>query len=148
MTKPLRYSCQRERIYEYWAALEGHLSVGMIYTALCRELPDLSPGTVCRNLKLPEEMGKIRKATAYQSNYRYDAICEDHIHFICQECGTIIDVFDVDTKIFSQIISLSAGYQPSRPDLIITGRCPKCWQHNSILTNDKIYHLTRHIPLP
>ena len=131
MTKTLRYSRQREKIYEYLVVSEEHPSAEMIYTELRKVLPELSLGTVYRNLKLLEEMGKVRRVTSYQGNERYDAICGDHAHFICQECGAITDVFDVDAEHLFDRISLTAGYQVSQLDLTITGRCPKCSKHIS-----------------
>ena len=101
----------------------------MIYTDLRGELPELSLGTVYRNLKQMEEMDKVRKVTSYQGNDRYDAICEDHVHFICQACGAISDLPDVDMTNLFRGITFEAGYQPSRMNLIITGRCPKCPLH-------------------
>ena len=131
MGKALRYSRQRERIYEYLAASGEHPSAEMIYTDLRTELPELSLGTVYRNLKLLEETGKIRKVTSYQGHERYDAVCDDHVHFICQECGAITDLFDVDPQDLFQRITLASGYQPCLWDLKITGVCPKCSQQIS-----------------
>lgn len=126
MEKKLRYSRQREKIYEYLVMTDEHPSAEMIYTSLRKENPELSLGTVYRNLKLLEELGKIRRVTSYQGNERYDAICGDHAHFVCQECGSIIDVASVDSKKIRDSIEMEGGYQVSKLDMMITGRCPQC----------------------
>ena len=54
MEKKLRHSHQREMIYNYLLNTEGHPSADMVYDALREEIPNLSLGTVYRNLKLLE----------------------------------------------------------------------------------------------
>lgn len=128
MEKKVRYSHQRERIYEYLLASIEHPSAEMVYEALRPEIRGLSLGTVYRNLKLLEDLGKVRRVTTYQGSERYDAICGDHIHFICHSCGTIRDINGVDTEQLRESIPLNAGYEASKLDLVITGHCPQCTQ--------------------
>ena len=126
MAKALRYSRQRERIYEYLMMATEHPSAEMVYTSLKEEIPELSLGTVYRNLKLLEELGKIRRVTSHQGNERYDAVCGDHAHFVCQTCGSITDISSVDSEKIRSSISLGEGYQAAKLDMMITGRCPQC----------------------
>jgi len=124
--KTTRYSRQRESIYQYLLDAPHHPSAEMIYTDLKAENPELSLGTVYRNLRLLEEQGKVRRVINHQGNERYDAICGDHVHFVCQNCGGIIDVSNVDTAQLLEHITLEEGYQPEKTDLIITGCCRLC----------------------
>jgi len=126
LEKKRRYSHQRERIYEYLAANTAHPTAEMIYNDLREEIQGLSLGTIYRNLKLLEELGKVRKVTTYQGNERYDAICHDHVHFICESCGAIVDMPGVDSDQILANIELEEGYQSSKLDMIITGGCPNC----------------------
>ena len=75
-----RYSHQREQIYNYLLHTCEHPSAETIYASLKPQIPDLSLGTVYRNLKLLEELGKVRRVTSFQGSERYDAICGDHAH--------------------------------------------------------------------
>lgn len=129
--KALRYSRQRERIYEYMLATKEHPSAEMIYTDLRSEMPELSLGTVYRNLKLLEELGKVRRVTSLNGNERYDAICGDHVHFICRECGAISDLETADVQSIFRSVPLEAGFEATQLDLLITGRCAKCSKHVS-----------------
>ena len=122
----MRYSRQRERIYQYLIQSEEHPTAEMIYTDLRAEMPELSLGTVYRNLKLLEELGKIRRVTAIGGNERYDAICGDHAHFLCQECGALRDLKQVDAEKVIQTIPLGERYRFTKLDIMITGRCPHC----------------------
>ena len=126
MEKKLRYSHQREKIYEYLVHSDQHPSAEMVYNSLREELPDLSLGTVYRNLKLLEQLGKVRRVASYQGTERYDAICGDHVHFLCQECGSVRDVTRADAEMIRKAISLEDGSQINKLDLTITGLCPDC----------------------
>ena len=126
MVKHLRHSRQRERIYEYLIATEEHPTAERIHSDLRRESPELSLGTVYRNLKLLEEPGRIRKVMTYDGNERYDAICHDHAHFICQRCGSIRDISEVDSDQIRKELALEDGYRISNLDMILKGTCPAC----------------------
>ena len=126
MVKHLRHSRQRERIYEYLIATEEHPTAERIHSDLRRESPELSLGTVYRNLKLLEELGRIRKVMTYDGNERYDAICHDHAHFICQRCGSIRDISEVDSDQIRKGLAREDGYRISNLDMILKGTCPAC----------------------
>ena len=128
LEKKLRYSHQREMIYQYLLMSKEHPSAEMIYDGLREMIPDLSLGTVYRNLKLLEQIGKIRRVTSYEGSERYDAICGDHVHFLCESCGSVRDVVGANTELLRESIALEQGYKPSKLDLTITGRCPRCSQ--------------------
>ena len=126
MEKKLRHSHQRDRIYQYLCQSTVHPSAETVYKDLKPEIPGLSLGTVYRNLKLLEELGKIRKVTSIQGTDRYDALCTDHAHFICQRCGTLLDLDDTGFLKIRDSISLDEGYRIRKLDLTITGLCPNC----------------------
>ena len=126
MHKRLRHSPQRDRIYEYLIQSVDHPSAEMIYSALRTQIPNLSMGTVYRNLRLLEELGKVRRVTSFQGTERYDAICSDHVHFLCGCCGLLRDVENTHTEEIRAALPLGEGYQISKLDLTITGTCPDC----------------------
>jgi Fe2+ or Zn2+ uptake regulation protein len=64
--------------------------------------------------------------TALNGNERYDAICGDHVHFLCCECGALRDLTHVDVEKVIEKIPLGEGYRFSKLDMMITGRCPRC----------------------
>ena len=126
MEKKLRYSRQREMIYEYLKNSHRHPSAEMIYQDLKQQIDGLSLGTVYRNLKLLEELGLVRKAVSIEGVDRYDAICGDHIHFLCRGCGSIKDAANPDAQKIWQAAKLDSRYLPQKMDLIFTGLCPEC----------------------
>lgn len=113
-------------IYQYLLATKEHPSAEMIYNDLREEIQGLSLGTVYRNLKLLEELGKVRRVASFQNVERYDAVCGDHVHFLCTGCGCVSDVMDADADALRKSIPLTNGYRIEKFDLTLTGRCPQC----------------------
>ena len=126
MEKKLRYSHQRERIYQYLCSSPEHPSAEMVFNDLRPEIPGLSLGTVYRNLKLLEELGKVRRVASFQGVERYDACCGDHAHFLCEKCGLVHDLGSANTEAIRSAITLEDGCTLSKLDLTVTGRCPNC----------------------
>lgn len=124
--KKRRYSRQREMIYQYLQATKAHPSAEMIYEDLREELKGLSLGTVYRNLKLLEELGQVRRVASFQDTERYDACCQDHVHFLCTTCGAICDIPGDLTASVRETIPLEEGYALSTVSLTLTGTCPQC----------------------
>ena len=79
MEKKLRYSRQREMIYQYLLTSEEHPSAETVYNDLKPEMPELSLGTVYRNLKLLEELGKDYVRTAHSRGNDRRAILYRHV---------------------------------------------------------------------
>lgn len=87
----LKHSRQRESIKSYLSGRKDHPTADMVYTSLREEFPNISLGTVYRNLSLLVELGEIKKLTTDGAD-RYDAVTEPHSHFICRRCGCVLDV--------------------------------------------------------
>ena len=92
MERSIRYSKKREAIL---AAIQGtscHPSAEWIYQQLKPSHPDLSLGTVYRNLIFFQERGDIRSVGVIQGQERFDAVVTPHSHFVCEYCGAVIDL--------------------------------------------------------
>jgi Fur family peroxide stress response transcriptional regulator len=87
----LKYSRQRESIKNFLCGREDHPTADMVYTNIRMEYPNISLGTVYRNLSLLVELGEIRKITTDGAD-RFDARVTPHSHFICRSCGKVMDV--------------------------------------------------------
>ena len=126
MDKKMRYSRQRERIYEYLCCSMEHPSAEKIYQDLRHEMPNLSLGTVYRNLKVLIELGKIKTIDSKEGIEHYDATCSDHVHFICESCGTIYDIKNIDYKLLEESLNLSNEFSLSKINLSMYGKCKNC----------------------
>jgi Fur family peroxide stress response transcriptional regulator len=91
MMAVLKYSRQRESIKNFLCGREDHPTADMVYTNIRKEYPNISLGTVYRNLSLLVELGEVRKITTDGAD-RFDARVTPHSHFICRRCGRVMDV--------------------------------------------------------
>lgn len=90
--KKYKFSKQRKRILEVLQSTGTHPTAAWIYDELRSEFPDLSMGTVYRNLNILIDQGIIKKIDFGSTFDRFDANTSEHYHFICEKCGAIYDL--------------------------------------------------------
>lgn len=88
----LKRSKQRECIKEFLACRTDHPTADTIYMNIREKFPNISLGTVYRNLALLSDLGEITKITAEDGADRYDGNTTRHHHFICTKCHRIVDL--------------------------------------------------------
>ena len=89
----MRYSRQRELIKDIIKNRKDHPTADMIYLS-AREIDStISLGTVYRNLKLLADEKIIITLETEDKKIHYDGDLSRHSHFICSDCGKIIDLF-------------------------------------------------------
>ncbi len=90
--KAMKYSRQRESIKANLMSRKDHPTADAVYTAIREEFPNISLGTVYRNLNLLVELGEAQKLTCGDGKDHFDADVSPHYHFVCQHCGAVIDL--------------------------------------------------------
>ena len=88
----LKYSRQRESIKEFLMTQTSHPTADIIYENMKQIYPNISLGTVYRNLSLLTDLGEIRKISSVSGADHYDGRIDPHCHFICTDCGRILDL--------------------------------------------------------
>ena len=122
----IKYSRQRESIKEYLAHTNDHPTADMIYTKIRETYPNISLGTVYRNLNLLVDQGEIIKVTCGDGSDHFDYKINPHYHFICKECGAVIDL-DLDPM--DHIDKLAAANFPGEiggHSALFYGTCKEC----------------------
>ena len=122
----MRNSATRNSIYKYLCGTKEHPSAEMIYNDLKGDLPNLSLGTVYRNLKQLEEIGRVIRVTTVDNHERYDANCEDHVHLVCERCGRVIDIMDADINAAKAACNVSGGAKIKHIQIVLNGTCESC----------------------
>lgn len=92
--KIFRQSKQRNRILELLRSTGSHPTADWIYQQLKGEFPNLSLGTIYRNLVTLIEQGLVKKIHFGSTFDRFEANTKPHYHLICELCGKILD-FDM-----------------------------------------------------
>ncbi len=88
-----RLTKQRKIILEELTKLSSHPTADELYQIVRQRMPNISLGTVYRNLDILVEQGQIAKIEASGGQKRFDALMEYHQHVRCLKCGSIADVF-------------------------------------------------------
>jgi Fur family transcriptional regulator, peroxide stress response regulator len=123
---PYRHSKQRERILELLRSTEAHPTANWVYARLRKEFPNLSMGTVYRNIGILTEQGLIKRIDFGSTFDRLDAKVKAHYHFICEQCGAIIDLDIPVEQRFNRSIAAGDGFVVRRHDVEFYGLCPQC----------------------
>ncbi|MCI8465271.1 MAG: transcriptional repressor [Lachnospiraceae bacterium] len=88
----LKYSRQRESIKEFLAGRRDHPTADTIYMNIRKTYPNISLGTVYRNLSLLESLGEVQKISCGDGAERFDPNTNPHYHFVCRQCGCVKDI--------------------------------------------------------
>lgn len=118
----MRYSKQREKIYQAVAGTKTHPDAEWIYERVRLDMPSISLGTVYRNLGGLCNAGKIVTLETDLGSVRYDADTSGHQHFVCRKCGRITDVGQSSMR--ERLTD--AGYIVCSEKHIFYGICHEC----------------------
>lgn len=91
-----KHSRKRDAILACLQSTKSHPSAEWVYAQLKPTIPDLSLGTVYRNLAEFRRSGQIVSVGTVDGTERFDADMAPHTHFICRTCGAVIDLSEVD----------------------------------------------------
>lgn len=123
----LKYSRQREAIKQFLMSRKDHPSADTVYLNIKDAFPNISLGTVYRNLSLLSELGEIQKIAAGGSGGdRFDGNPAPHYHFICTECNSVLDL-DMPNHDYSKELK-DSGFkgEVTGYSTYFYGRCEHC----------------------
>lgn len=86
------FSSKRELIYKTLCSTKSHPSAKWVYEQLKEEHPDLSLGTVYRNIALFKDKGMAIAVANVLGEERLDGDTSAHAHLVCRCCGRIDDI--------------------------------------------------------
>ncbi len=118
---------KRDAILSYLQGTTVHPSAEMVFAGLKPEIPDLSLGTVYRNLNLFKQQGLANMVATVNGVERFDGNTDPHVHFICNDCDAVIDLMEmqIPASLTSSAESCSGG-QVANCQLSFTGQCKSC----------------------
>ena len=104
-----------------------HPSAEWIYAQLKPEIPDLSIGTVYRNLALFKKQGLIQSVATVNGTERFDGNPLPHVHYICTGCDAVMDLAGISVpQELRSAAGQCAGGTVSGCQLTFTGLCSQC----------------------
>lgn len=129
----LRYSKQRETIYEILQKDNTHPNVDTIYMNVKKVIPDISLATVYRNLNLLAEQNKILRLNVGDGAVHFDARMTPHYHMVCDQCGAVSDIFLDDETIAPLIDKVQSICEEHiySAEILFHGTCKNCLKKES-----------------
>lgn len=124
----LRFSKQREAVLNVLKGTTSHPTAAQIFENVKKEIPNISLGTVYRNLARLSEDGVILKIDSGDGVERFDADTKDHYHMMCTCCGSVNDVFIDYADNLDEKASNFCGCRIDSHKLMFYGTCKKCDQ--------------------
>ena len=120
----MRYSRQRETILQTVKTMDLHPSADDVYSRVRKRMPQISLGTIYRNLNKLVEMGEL-SCIQDGKMVRYDWKTDHHQHFRCEMCGTLHNV-DVSNGQIIDLLTKNFGLKISDISLELSGTCENC----------------------
>ncbi|MFV0249727.1 MAG: transcriptional repressor [Bacilli bacterium] len=117
---------QRETILKVIQNSCEHLNTEIIYDMVKKEIPNISLGTIYRNLNQLVELKQIKKIYMAQGSDCYDKTLNLHSHLYCNKCHKI---YDINNFIIENITNQVQNYlecEITNQDLLFCGICKQC----------------------
>ena len=128
-----KYSKQRELILTSLQNRCDHPTAQMLYMELKEQMPSIGIATVYRNLLDLSKQKQINRIIIKDGPDRFDGNLVKHIHFACDKCSTVQDIFLSQTELEEmdqqmELFAKSIGAQKQDTQILITGLCKDCRQ--------------------
>ena len=121
-----RKSTQRDTILRVVKNTSSHPGADWVYEQVRKEIPNISMGTVYRNLRLLAQSGEIRQLDIAGSLSRFDGNSDNHYHFRCEKCGRLFDLDEPVDRSIEDRVARKTGFKVTTHHLELIGLCPDC----------------------
>ena len=129
----LKYSRQREAIKRFLMTRTDHPTADTVYVNIKKEFPNISLGTVYRNLSLLASIGEISKISCGDNSDHFDPNTEPHYHFYCRHCGCVQDISIPANPSLDQEAQKAFDGQIDSHSICFYGICKTCLESSDYL---------------
>ena len=117
---------QRQLVLDYVAGSYDHPTADEVFRAVRAEMPNISLGTVYRNLGVLTELGRIRKIAVPGQADHFDRVGPWHDHMVCEHCGRMFDITLKAHPPLAEQIAAQSGMRVTGYSLVASCICPHC----------------------
>ncbi|MBN1161808.1 MAG: transcriptional repressor [Dehalococcoidales bacterium] len=121
-----RETKQRTAILKYLNNTKSHPTADIIYDVVKKIIPNISKGTIYRNLNVLKESGQVTRLNIKGTVSRYEIKQASHYHFRCEQCGRVFDIDEPVDKSIDERVAKSTGFKVIRHQLEFRGLCKDC----------------------
>ena len=122
----MKFSRQREAIKNNIAYRKDHPTADMVFSDIRKIFPNISLGTVYRNLALLCDQGELQKINTSDGLQHFDHDVSQHDHFVCKGCGCVMDMQLIDAFDLKEYVSRHFDGTIDSCQIIFYGYCREC----------------------
>jgi len=119
-----RSTSQRAHVYKVLVEERDHPTAEQVFIRAKRGMPEISMATVYNCLDALVRAGVARQVTVDRGATRFCPNMQEHCHFYCHSCDTVIDI-ELPAENPAGI-PLPRGFQVEHYDIAIHGTCADC----------------------
>lgn len=131
MPKSTRMTKQKQLILDILHSTKSHPTADWVYEQARKAIPDISLGTVYRNLNVLKENNEIMELNYGSTFSRFDGNPENHYHFVCEKCGRVDDVDIPFQDEVNRLVTKIYGGEVAYHRMEFYGTCTDCQKDNS-----------------
>ena len=127
----IRRSTAKKRLIQQLLTAMDHPTANDIYEKAKQIHPQISLGTVYRNLGQMVSDNDVTRVALPGAPDRFDWNTSDHYHVTCSQCGRIHDVGEFTTQLLEPLdhsIKSATGVVVTERSMRFTGICAQCRQ--------------------
>jgi len=118
---------QRRLLLELINNAGEHIDAKELYRRASSTDTSISLATVYRNLRLFQKLGLVDERRLGQSSHSYEIRQPSrHQHFVCSECGKVIEFRSPSINKLVGDIQQEQGFRVSKAEFYLEGHCQHC----------------------
>jgi Fur family peroxide stress response transcriptional regulator len=126
VNRKVNWTTQRRVIYELIQTAKDHPTANDVLERLRESGHQFAYGTVYNSLRYLVEMGLVRELKLGNAVSRFDGRIEDHLHIICDVCGTVAEAaVELPDTWLSEVAS-KTNFTVENAEIVLHGVCQNC----------------------
>ena len=121
-----KHSKQRDAILEALKHTKSHPTADWVYEEVRKQIPNISLGTIYRNLAQLADENMIIKLGIGTSVEHFDGNPDPHYHVMCTTCGSIYDIEAPPLLELNQWAEERFSGTVNKHSAVFFGECKEC----------------------
>lgn len=122
----LRMTDQRRAVFDALMGKRDHPTAVEVFMRVKGKMPSISLATVYNCLETLSDCGLVKSVNHDREPSRYCPNLNEHAHFFCTSCGSVMDVPLRSKQTPQDIWDMPADVLIEQSEVAFRGLCPKC----------------------